>query len=368
MGVAGALARTTLSNEQREMVSLIENSAHTLEGLLSDVLDLARIESGRLELRAEPFDLANCLRQTAALFAPPARAKGLSFEAQIAPEAHAKVRGDITRLRQIVSNLLSNAVKFTASGAVAMTVSAGRHGDVLRFAVSVSDTGIGFDEEARARLFQRFEQADGSITRRYGGTGLGLSISRSLAEAMGGGLDAASAPGEGSTFTLTLALPLAVGDVSAPAAEPAAPAASEPAARRRRILLAEDHPTNRRVVQLILEAIDVELTCVEDGAQAVEAAERENFDLILMDMQMPVMDGLTAIRAIRAREAKTGAIRTPIISLTANAMPEHTEASRAAGADGHLTKPIAADKLIGAVLAVGAEGEARGAQAEAMSA
>ncbi len=338
------------------MVGLIETSAHTLEGLLSDVLDLARIESGRLELHAEPFDLANCLRQTAALFASPARAKALTFEARIAPAAHARVTGDVTRLRQIVTNLLSNAIKFTQTGSVALEVEAARSGGGLDLLITVSDTGIGFDEETRARLFQRFQQADGSITRRYGGTGLGLSISRSLAEAMGGGLDARSTPGEGSTFALSLTLPLAEDE-----AAPSAPlAAEEPAhdGRRRRVLLAEDHPTNRRVVQLILEGLDVDLTCVDDGAQAVEAEASGHFDLILMDMQMPVMDGLEATRAIRAREARAGAPRTPILSLTGNAMPEHTAASLAAGADGHLTKPIAADRLIAAVLAVTAASDA----------
>jgi signal transduction histidine kinase/ActR/RegA family two-component response regulator len=349
MGVAGALARTELAPDQREMIGLIESSAQTLEGLLSDVLDLARIESGRLELRAEPFDLAACLRQTAALFASPAQAKGLCFEVWIAPEARQSVSGDITRLRQIVSNLLSNAVKFTAAGTVALSVDAECRDQVLWVSLSVRDTGIGFDEATHVRLFQRFEQADGSITRRYGGTGLGLAISRSLAEAMGGGLEATSIPGEGAIFTLKVALPLAAEETcSAPAAALPTPVTAGP---RRRVLLAEDHPTNRRVVQLILEAIDVDLTCVEDGAAAVEAAAGQDFDLILMDMQMPVMDGLTAVRAIREREARLGAARTRIISLTANAMPEHAEASRQAGADGHLTKPIAADKLIAAVLA-----------------
>ena len=349
MGVAGALAHSELSPEQREMVGLIESSAHTLEGLLSDVLDLARIESGRLELRAEAFDLAACVRQTTALFAPPADAKGLAFEVRIAPQAHRVVCGDLTRLRQIVSNLLSNAVKFTASGKVALSLEAECTGELMQVSLSVSDTGIGFDEAARARLFQRFEQADGSITRRYGGTGLGLAISRSLAEAMGGGLEATSTPGEGAVFILALELPLAADEVRAPAFEHTAPA---PGGGRRRVLLAEDHPTNRRVVQLILEAVDVDLTCVEDGAAAVEAAARQDFDLILMDMQMPVMDGLTAVRAIREREARMAAAPVRIISLTANAMPEHAEASRQAGADGHLTKPIAADRLIAAVLAV----------------
>jgi PAS domain S-box-containing protein len=348
MGVAGALARTELRPEQQEMVGLIESSAQTLEGLLSDVLDLARIESGRLMLRDEPFDLASCLRQTAGLFAPHAQAKGLCFEARIAPEAHAVVRGDITRLRQIVSNLLSNAIKFTASGTVGLSVDAECRGERLWLSLSVRDTGIGFDQAAGARLFQRFEQADGSITRRYGGTGLGLAISRSLAEAMGGDLEAASTPGEGAVFTLRLALPLAADGTNEAGPEPVVAAPTE---ARRRVLLAEDHPTNRRVVQLILEVVDVDLTCVEDGAAAVEAAATQTFDLILMDMQMPVMDGLTAIRAIREREARSGASPVRIISLTANAMPEHAEASRLAGANGHLTKPIAADKLIAAVLA-----------------
>ena len=183
---------------------------------------------------------------------------------------------------------------------------------------------------------------------------------------MGGGLEATSTPGEGSIFTLKLVLTLAADEARAASQERAAPVAAE---GRRRVLLAEDHPTNRRVVQLILEAIDVDLTCVEDGVEAVEAAARQDFDLILMDMQMPVMDGLTAIRAIRERETSTGASPTRIISLTANAMPEHAEASRQAGADGHLTKPIAADKLIAAVLATNDDAEDDGAtEPEAISA
>ncbi len=365
MGIAGALARSELSTEQREMVGLIESSAQTLEGLLSDVLDLARIESGRLELHAEPFDLAEAVRQTAALFASPARAKGLSFEATIAPAAHPRVLGDITRVRQIVTNLLSNAIKFTGSGQVALALDATPRRGALSISIAVSDTGIGFDDETRGRLFQRFQQADGSITRRYGGTGLGLSISRSLAEAMHGSLEAESAPGAGATFTLKLSLPLAAESATPDPRAPEALSISD--GGRRRILLAEDHPTNRRVVQLILEGLDVDLTCVENGALAVEAAARQAFDLVLMDMQMPVMDGLTAIRAIRRAEAERSAPRIPIISLTANAMPEHGEASVNAGADGHLTKPIAAAKLIAAVLAIQTSDDADPAWVEAAS-
>ncbi|CAN7455527.1 ATP-binding protein [Phenylobacterium sp. LjRoot219] len=345
MGVAGALAKTTLSAEQQEMVSLIETSAKTLETLLSDILDLARIEAGKMELRPEAFDLAASVNACTALFDAAAQAKGLDLEVAIAPGALGAYVGDAARLRQVLSNLLGNAVKFTASGRVRLKVDArrGETSSVLRF--EVSDTGIGFDAETKARLFSRFEQADGSITRRFGGSGLGLSISRSLAEAMGGRLEADAEPGEGATFILTIELPRCVGafDLWCEEAEPEATA--DPLLGMR-VLLAEDHPTNRRVVELILGAAGVELTCVENGADAVDAFRDRAFDLILMDMQMPVMDGLTAIGEIRKLEYAVGADATPICVLTANAMPEHVSASLDAGADAHLSKPILADALL----------------------
>jgi len=348
MGIAGALARTPLEPEQREMVGLIESSAGVLESLLSDVLDTARIESGRLELSNETFDLAASLRAVAALFEPKAAEKGLSFEVSIAPTAEAMVSGDPVRLRQIVSNLLSNAVKFTDAGKVVLLVEATRSIENVSLRLTVRDSGIGFDAAVGAKLFKRFEQADGSITRRFGGTGLGLAISRSIADAMGGTLEAISQPGQGAAFTLTLDFRRARGEDVAPPAEFQA-VEPEIVLDGPRVLLAEDHPTNRKVVALILEAVGVELTIVEHGRAAVEAAEANDFDVILMDMQMPVMDGLTAIRLIRDRERATGAPRTPIFALTANAMPEHAEASAQAGADGHLSKPIAATKLVEAV-------------------
>jgi len=343
MGVASALGRTELSDAQSEMVGLIASSAETLESLLSDVLDLARIESGRLELKAEDFDLGQSVRDVAALFEPSARAKGLELVVEMSPEAGGVYIGDAPRIRQVISNLVSNAVKFTANGSVRIGVDARATDGGAALALSVTDTGIGFDAEAAARLFERFEQADGSITRRYGGTGLGLAISRSLAEAMGGRLSATSRPGQGSTFTCELPLPRS----SAAAMSPAAPDDVTPAdLEQLRVLLAEDHPTNRRVVELILNAAGVDLTCVENGAEAVDVWAMGRFDLILMDMQMPVMDGLTATRAIREREVREGRLRTPIYSLTANAMPEHARASAQAGADGHLTKPISAEALL----------------------
>ena len=342
MGVASALSRTELTVGQAEMVGLIETSGQTLEAILADVLDLARIESGRLELKPEPFDLAACLRSAAALFRPGAQEKGLAFDLAIDSAVFGAFVGDAVRLRQILCNLLSNAVKFTAHGRISLEAAASTDG---RLSVTVTDTGIGFGPDMKARLFERFEQADGSITRRFGGTGLGLAISRALAEAMGGVLEAWSEPGAGSRFTLTLELERWAG----PLAEKARPAPITYAeARAPRVLLAEDHAINRRVVELLFASADVELTCVENGAEAVAAAAGSAFDLILMDMQMPVMDGLTAIRAIRAAEA-AGQRSTPIWALSANALPEHVAASVAAGADGHLSKPVSAEALFGAL-------------------
>ena len=354
MGVASALSRTALGPEQREMVGLIESSAQTLESLLSDVLDLARIESGRLTLKAEPFDLTQSIGDVAALFQASAEAKGLDLVTEIEPGAQGQFEGDAPRIRQILSNLVSNAVKFTAKGAVRIHASAQTLEGETLFQISVTDTGIGFDEETGKRLFERFEQADGSITRKYGGTGLGLAISRSLAQAMGGDLAADATPGQGATFTFTVTLPR-LSDAGAALVEESADEEGEGIDLAQfKVLLAEDHPTNRRVVELILGAAGVDLTCVEDGAEAVDAWAGGHFDLILMDMQMPVMDGLTAIRTIRRREARERRGRTMIFALTANAMPEHAQASAEAGADGHLTKPITADALFGAVEAAAA--------------
>jgi CheY-like chemotaxis protein/anti-sigma regulatory factor (Ser/Thr protein kinase) len=326
-------------------VSLIASSAETLESLLSDVLDLARIESGRLELKAEDFDLVESVRSVAALFEPSARAKGLDLTVETSPAAAGLFVGDAPRIRQVLSNLVSNAVKFTAEGAVHIRLRAQPTENCAALSLSVADTGIGFDAEAGERLFERFEQADGSITRRYGGTGLGLAISRSLAQAMGGRLAAVSRPGRGSTFTFDMTLPRSS---EASTGRPAPPddAVLPADLGQLRVLLAEDHPTNRRVVELILGAAGVPLTCVENGAEALDAWAAGGFDLILMDMQMPVMDGLTATRAIREKELSQGLTRTPIYSLTANAMPEHARASAKAGADGHLTKPLSAEALL----------------------
>ena len=345
IGVAGALARTPLTGEQQGMVGLVQSSAHVLDRLLSDVLDQSKLEAGEFELQPAPFDLSGAVQAAAELMRPRAEAKGLAFRVTCEDAARGRFVGDAVRVRQIVSNLAANAVKFTAAGEVRIDVGAGEAGPDGRHAVRIAviDTGIGFAPAAAERLFARFTQADGSISRQFGGTGLGLAISRALTELMGGVIAASSAPGEGSCFEVTLPLARA-------AAEDACddPGDGEDGLDLDglRVLAAEDHPTNQRVLQLILAPMGVELTLVEDGAAAVEAFRRGAFDLVLMDMQMPVMDGLAATREIRHLELVGGRPRTPVAMLTANAMDEHRRAALAAGADGHIAKPITPQSLI----------------------
>jgi len=356
IGLTQALARTELATEQREMLDLIQSSGHTLKTLLSDILDLARVESGRLEIAHEPYDLERAINDAAHLYAAPASEKGLQFFVEIDPTASIWLCGDVVRLKQILTNLVSNAVKFTTSGFVSLTATTGtdRAGSpIVRF--TVEDTGVGFDAAAKARLFTRFEQADGTITRRFGGTGLGLAICRQLADMMDGHLDCESEAGGGSAFILTLPLMPAEPPVVQVATLPDALPTDE---RRIRVLVADDHPTNRKVVELILGQAAVDLVCVEDGAQALAAARSQPFDLILMDMQMPVMDGLTAVREIRMHEAAKGSCRTPVVMLTANALPDHIAAGQAAGADRHLSKPFDAAELIALVGELGGERQA----------
>ena len=344
IGVAQALARTPLSAQQEEMLELIQSSGHTLQVLLNDILDLARVESGRLELSHEPFHLGRAVREAAQLYQTSAEAKGLQFFVEIAEETDRWIVGDVVRVKQILTNLVSNAVKFTSSGFVSLTAAPGPdRGDRPTLRFSVEDTGIGFNSDTRDRLFSRFEQADGAITRRFGGSGLGLAISRQLAEMMGGYLDCESEPGGGSSFILTIPFQAA----EAPAATTLVDIASgDDDQARIRVLLADDHPVNRKVVEMILAQVNVELTSVENGAEAVQACRDGDFDIILMDMQMPVMDGLTATREIRLNEAALGLARTPVVMLTANALAEHIASAEAAGADRHLAKPFDAAELL----------------------
>ncbi len=352
IAVSETLAREQTSPRNAELAQLIVASGRLLEQVLTDILDFSKIEAGEMRLERQPFDLATVSSRVAELHRASAEAKGIRLHWNISEAARGCYLGDSIRLTQVLSNLLSNAVKFTAVGEVSLRISC--DDGVARF--DISDTGMGFDESVKARLFNRFEQADVSIRRRFGGTGLGLAICQSLVRLMGGEIDARSAVGEGATFTVLL--PLMQVD-AAPAAEAGrheAPA-ELPGLQ---VLLAEDHPTNQRVVRLILEAVGVELTVVENGALALEAFAQQRFDLVLMDMQMPEMDGLTATVQLRAMEAAEGAVRTPVIMLTANALDEHVRASLNAGADLHLSKPLRAAELLDAIAALTCadEGEA----------
>ncbi|RZI99576.1 MAG: response regulator [Brevundimonas sp.] len=343
VSMADTLARRELKPEEHEMVELIRSSGATLERLLSDILDSAKIESGQLTFEPAPFDLEQSVNDVAALWRVKAEDQGVAMVVEFDEALSGLVEGDMVRLRQVLTNLVSNALKFTSSGSVRLSVMSTLDG---RAVFRVTDTGVGFDPDQKGRIFRRFQQADGSITRRYGGTGLGLTISNALVELMGGtALDCDSAPGKGSTFWFDIPMPRAVQT----AGEVEAAAEVDVAATPLRILLADDHPANRKVVEIMLAATEMELVTVENGQEAVEALASGGFDLVLMDMQMPVMDGLTATREIRALEAAGGLKRTPVVMLTANAMAEHIASGQAAGADGHLTKPVTLVSLFDAI-------------------
>jgi PAS domain S-box-containing protein len=360
LGLADALSHMELTPQQREIVDMILNSGKALTAILSDVLDLAKAEAGQLSLDAEPFSLRETISAAGFLFEAVARGKGLDFRVEFAEPSIDRLVGDPLRIKQIVSNLVSNAVKFTSKGSVTVRAAAAvdeTGGAMLE--VSVSDTGPGFSEDVRRRLFGRFEQGDGSVTRRFGGTGLGLSIAGALADMMGGGITCSGAEGEGATFVLRA--PLGIDRSVEVDAHP--PQRTEAQLERRlRVLLAEDHEINQKVIQLMLGDV-AELIVTADGQAALDAFMGEGvFDLVLMDTQMPVMDGLTAIRRIREAEMKSSRPRTPIISLTANAMAHQVQASLDAGADLHLAKPISSQALFQAINTVLEAREAPGAR------
>ena len=358
IGVAGVLARTPLSAEQRDMVGLVQSSAKVLERLLSDILDQSKLEAGDFELQIAPFDLRETIEAAAELMRARADEKALSFTVNVEPSARGIFRGDAVRVRQVVSNLAANAIKFTGQGAVRIDVTAEEPvgpDAATQLTITVSDTGIGFDESTAQRLFARFVQADGSISRRFGGTGLGLAISKALTERMGGRIDAESEPGVGRRFTVALPLErtMALADYKAAQGE-AQPADSDleeggAALSELRILVAEDHPTNQRVIQLILGPLGVSLTMAGDGQEAIEAFRPGAYDLVLMDMQMPRLDGLAATKEIRRIEREAGAAPTPIAMLTANAMDEHRQMAFEAGADHHISKPFTPESLFAGI-------------------
>jgi two-component system, sensor histidine kinase len=317
--------------------------------LLSDILDVSKIEAGKLEMLIAPMDLHEAVQASAQLIGLRADEKGITFDVKFGPNTEGRFLGDSIRIRQIIANLSSNALKFTKKGGIVVTVDIDERPKATPetwLNLSVTDTGMGFDDETSKRLFSRFEQADSSITRAYGGTGLGLSICRSLTDLMGGTIDATSTLGMGSTFNVCIpleriALSIGIEVESLPAiAEAIVDLDDEYDDSPLRVLMAEDHPINQRVTSLCLAPWGAQITIAENGVEAVEAFKVGHFDIVLMDMQMPEMDGLEATRLIRALEQERGQIRTPIAMLSANAMPEHVRAALAAGCDHHIAKPV----------------------------
>ena len=342
IAISETLAAQQATPTGRELAELIVSSGRLLERVLTDILDFSKIEAGEVTFARDEFDLDRLVGHIAELHRASAAAKGLDFRWSVAAEAQGRYAGDTVRITQVLSNLLSNAVKFTEAGEVSLSV--GAEGGEVCF--QVADSGIGFDAETGARLFRRFEQADASIRRRFGGTGLGLAISRSLVELMGGRIQARSVPGEGSTFCVYAPLERLQGEAAAPdIAE-----ALELDISGCRVLVAEDHPTNQKVVELILESVGVTPTIVENGQLALDLLKAERFDVVLMDMQMPELDGLAATALLREFERENGLPRTPVIMLTANALDEHIRAGQTAGADLHLSKPIHAQGLIETIM------------------
>jgi signal transduction histidine kinase/ActR/RegA family two-component response regulator len=343
LGMAQAMAADELSGRQRDRLSVIHSSGESLLAILNDLLDLSKIEAGKLELESIEFDLGELARGAHSAFTALANKKGLSFALEI-EAARGRYRGDPTRLRQILYNLISNALKFTEQGEI--RVRAACEGEVL--ALSVSDTGVGISQENLSRLFGKFDQLDSSTTRRFGGTGLGLSICRELAVLMGGEISVESELGRGSCFTLRVPLPRVGEAKPATVLAPAPPPTLQPGALR--VLAAEDNSVNQLVLKTLLHQLGVEPVVVGDGAAAVAAWEGAAWDVVLMDIQMPVMDGLAAAAAIREAERREGRARTPIIALTANAMSHQVEQYLAAGMDGHVAKPIEASALFAALV------------------
>ncbi|WP_341704178.1 PAS-domain containing protein [Ferrovibrio sp.] len=345
LGTIGLMLNTDLTPHQAKLLSTARGSAEHLLALINDILDFSKLEAGRITLEDIDFDLPHLVESIISMMNPRAVMKGLRLSASVPAEVPRFLKGDTGRLRQIILNLVGNAIKFTARGDVAIVVDSapeadGRH----RITFRVRDTGIGIAADKVDQLFGRFSQADSSIARRFGGTGLGLAISKQLVELMGGRIWVDSVEGEGSTFSFTVTL--ATGEAIVETAQPEV--AEGPATQRLlRILVAEDNQVNQMVIGLMLRQLGHQIDMVNNGQEACEQVQKAPYDLILMDVQMPEMDGLTATRTIRALPGKVAGI--PIVALTANAMEGDREAYLAAGMDDYAAKPIALPQLIAAM-------------------
>ncbi len=363
IGMSELLMETGLDDEQREFANVLKSAGETLLALINDVLDLSKIEAGHLELEEIEFDLADLANKTCRIMDVRVQEKNLDLKCEMAEGLPAKVMGDPTRLRQIIINLVGNAVKFTEKGGITVSIARDpEREDDGALRISVTDTGIGIPADRLEAIFDKFSQADSSTTRKYGGTGLGLAICKRLAELMGGRIWVESEVGQGSSFIFTPLLKVAAKseEEAGPAAEAASPGPSEKAAppspagsgpkeRPLHILLVDDTPQNRMLIKAFLKKTAHTLEEAEDGQAAVDKFKASSFDLVLMDIQMPVMDGLTATKTIRQWEAENDKKSTPIVALTAHAMGEHFRQSLDAGCNGHLTKPIKKDRLMKAL-------------------
>ena len=352
MGMLAVLAETPLSADQRDFVETARDSATSLLEILGDILDFSKIEAGRLTLDPVPISIPALIEEAVRPLEVLAQRKGVELRRSTQDEVPLMAIGDPVRLRQVLLNLVSNAIKFTSAGFVEICASLeGMEGDDAVVKFTVRDSGIGLTPAQRQVIFEPFRQADGSTTRNYGGIGLGLSISKRLTELMGGRIGVSSIPGEGSTFWFTVKLGLKVGADSRPSLARLAGAVSTGPLK---ILVAEDNLVNQRVVKTLLERRGHTVELADNGAAAVEKAAEQSFDIILMDVQMPEMDGIEATRFLRKQDAYRG-IHTPIVMLTAHAMQGDRERFLAAGADGYVTKPVQMEQLeaeIGAAMAV----------------
>jgi len=368
LGMTDFLLGTKLTSEQQEFAESIKSSADALLALINDILDLSKMEAGKLRLDRVPFQLGATLAEVASMVALEARMKGLAFVSNFPPDLPRVVVGDPGRLRQVLRNLLGNALKFTDSGEIGIHAELLNEAtNVIQFRFTVHDTGIGMTIDQQHRLFESFTQVDGSSTRRHGGTGVGLAISKQLVELLGGEIGVSSEPGHGSRFWFTASFgkaepeqlrtpakpavlpkpPVRPVAQKLPASAPARPVQKPvPVASHLRILLAEDNEINQRITLRLLEKLGVPADAVVNGREAVQALEKRKYDLVLMDCQMPEMDGFEATAIVRSREVGN---HTPICALTANAMEGDRERCLAAGMDDYISKPVGLEKLQKAV-------------------
>jgi signal transduction histidine kinase/ActR/RegA family two-component response regulator len=342
LGMAELLSRCRLDDTQARQVQAIAGCGKSLMAILNDLLDLSKIEAGRLQPEAQAFDLHQAVRDCCELMSAHASDKGLSLTVELPDSVPRHVVGDALRLQQVLRNLLGNALKFTPQGAVTVVVGHGPRPGELRFCVR--DSGIGISADACERLFKPFEQADNSTSRRYGGTGLGLSISRELVQMMGGNIDVHSTPGVGSEFFFTLPLPLAP-EGEQRAAPPPAQAFSTGWTGAPQVLLVEDNEVNLLYAEAVLKDMGAAVSVARDGAKALAAVQRHAFDLVLMDCNMPGMDGLSATPRLREIERRLGRRRTPVVAFSANAMAEDRAAFACAGMDDFIAKPYRGEEL-----------------------